>query len=77
MSFPNNLALTKMTAGLDGPTFLGSQAEISILKIGFSIPSDDGCLFFYQQCDLIFPSQSSIYLTEQQGRLILSLCISN
>jgi hypothetical protein len=54
MSFPNNLALTKMTAGLDSPTFLGSQAEISIAKIGFSIPSDDGCLFFYQQRDNLF-----------------------
>jgi hypothetical protein len=54
MSFPNNLALNKMRAGLDGPTFLGSQAEISILKIGFSIPSDDGCLFFYQHVTFSF-----------------------
>jgi len=51
---PNNLALTKITAGRDCPTFLGSQAEVSTAKIRFSIPSDDGFLFFYQQRDILF-----------------------
>jgi hypothetical protein len=53
MAFANNLWLTKQSEAAPEPSGCRPRQAVKN-KIGFSIPSDDGGLFFYQRVAFSF-----------------------